>query len=114
MLLVHLLLGPFTLLIALVFRQFPPKKINNFYGYRTSRSMKNEDIWEEANRYSSNLLVLLMVGVVIFQAFAIMLFSETVAIMSSTVVLVLAVILLIPLTEMHLNKYYDKDGNPKR
>jgi hypothetical protein len=31
----------------------PPKGINALYGYRTFRSMKNIDLWKEANQYSS-------------------------------------------------------------
>ena len=35
---------------SLVFYFFPPKKINNFYGYRTKKSMLNDDIWSFANQ----------------------------------------------------------------
>lgn len=33
--------------------KYPPKSINSFYGYRTSRSMKNQDIWDVAQKISS-------------------------------------------------------------
>lgn len=36
--------------LSLIFSAFPPKKINNFYGYRTQKSMLNEDIWQFANK----------------------------------------------------------------
>jgi len=29
-------------LIFILFRMFPPKKVNALYGYRTKRSMKNQ------------------------------------------------------------------------
>lgn len=32
-----------------VLRKHPPKGVNNFFGYRTAMSMKNEDTWEFAN-----------------------------------------------------------------
>lgn len=45
-------LTPFTFLVPAVcivfgvlFLWHPPKNINGLYGYRTSRSMKNEDTW---------------------------------------------------------------------
>ena len=34
--------------------KWPPKKINHFYGYRTSTSMRNQEIWEFAQQYSSD------------------------------------------------------------
>ncbi len=33
----------------------PPKKINGFYGYRTSMSRKNQDTWIFANKYSGRI-----------------------------------------------------------
>ncbi|NVJ88528.1 MAG: SdpI family protein [Flavobacteriaceae bacterium] len=36
-------------LISIIFWKFPPKKINNIYGYRTHKSMLNQQIWDFAN-----------------------------------------------------------------
>lgn len=33
----------------------PPKKINNLVGYRTPRSMKNEDTWKYSHEYIGRL-----------------------------------------------------------
>ena len=58
------LLGlPFTvglvfLAAGLIQRFFPPKKINSFYGYRTTNSMKSQPRWEFAQQYSSGLMML--------------------------------------------------------
>lgn len=49
----------FTIGILLLF--FPPKKINIFYGYRTSQSMKNKESWKLAQHYSSILIIKLSV-----------------------------------------------------
>lgn len=46
----HLFIGPFMLLIGIVFWKFPPKNINNFYGYRTTKSMLNQQNWDFANK----------------------------------------------------------------
>ncbi len=35
--------------MSIVFYFFPPKKINYIYGYRTNRTMLNDDIWNFAN-----------------------------------------------------------------
>lgn len=36
---------------------FPPKKINSLYGYRTKSSMKSQDRWDFAQKYSAIRLV---------------------------------------------------------
>lgn len=57
-------------LIWLLWRLVPAKKINMFYGYRTFQSMKNQTMWDAAQRYSSQLfrkVSLLMLVVGIFQ-----------------------------------------------
>lgn len=38
--------------------KFPPKKINMLYGYRTTRSMKNQEQWDFSQKYSAKLLML--------------------------------------------------------
>ena len=42
---------------AFITLKFPPKKINSIYGYRTSRSMKNQENWDLAQRFSSQLML---------------------------------------------------------
>ena len=50
--LIVVLLIPFTMLFFgwLPFRR-TPKEINYAFGYRTKRSMRNEETWKFANRY---------------------------------------------------------------
>ena len=48
---------PFTtgilfVIAAAITLVFPPKKINLLYGYRTRASMKNQQVWDFAQRYS--------------------------------------------------------------
>lgn len=57
--LIPLLVGPFLILVGLVVWCFPPKKINNTYGYRTPRAFRNQRAWDFAQRYSAKLIVLL-------------------------------------------------------
>ena len=37
--------------------KFLRKEINTLYGYRTSRNMKNKEIWDVANIYNIKLLL---------------------------------------------------------
>ena len=55
--LANTILGIILLLVGLVFKARPPKKINDFVGYRTARATKNQDAWDEANRYSARLMI---------------------------------------------------------
>ncbi|WP_299286453.1 SdpI family protein [uncultured Mucilaginibacter sp.] len=51
------LIGLIMLLVGLLQKYFPPKKINHFYGYKTPSSMKNQETWDEANYYSAKLMI---------------------------------------------------------
>jgi uncharacterized membrane protein len=61
------LIGVIFLITALIMYFFPPKSINHFYGYRTSTSMKSQEVWDFAQRYSS---VKLMQSAVLLMLFA--------------------------------------------
>jgi uncharacterized membrane protein len=44
----------FVFLVAgVIMLLFPPKKINGLYGYRTQRSMRNQESWDKAQRISA-------------------------------------------------------------
>lgn len=45
--------------VSLIWFLFPPKKINNVFGYRTRRSKKSVTHWKVANRISSGLFLIL-------------------------------------------------------
>lgn len=51
-LVIPFLTGIILAVTALITLRFPPKKINYLYGYRTVASMKNQQIWDFAQRYS--------------------------------------------------------------
>ena len=45
------LLTPLTMWgVGVVFLNHPPREINGFIGYRTKRSMRNQETWDFANR----------------------------------------------------------------
>lgn len=103
---------PMTLfIIGLIFSKYPPKKINSFSGYRTTRSMKNIDTWNEANKYSSKLLLKLSLLLLAVTTFGIILAGNSfdlmaVVILSSVVLGVILVIVTIIKTESHLKKEF--------
>src|SRR5690606_26583074 len=54
-------------LTFLLFKSFPPKGINSWYGYRTPRSMKNQKRWNFAQKYSANMFFRDAFGLLIIQ-----------------------------------------------
>lgn len=114
------LLIPFSMIgFGKLFMKSVPDKINSVFGYRTGRSMKNEDTWIFAHRYFGNLWcrwgrITLEITVMIM--FCVMGRDvDTVG----TVGGVAALAQLIPLTgvvfstERALRKTFDENGNRK-
>jgi len=46
------LVGMAFVILGFVMIKFPPKRMNVWYGYRTTSSMKSQKRWEFAQRYS--------------------------------------------------------------
>ena len=101
-------------LLALIYKFYPPKKINRYYGYHMKSSMRNQDTWTEANTYVGRLLLLLSI------------FFLIAALVSSTLahfglqelglfalVLILSCAGLYCLTEMHMKNVFDENGKRK-
>ncbi|MFN8348271.1 MAG: SdpI family protein [Spirosomataceae bacterium] len=53
---IPLILPIVSLLGAFIFKKTVPKKINYWYGYRTKTSMRNQDTWNEANKYAAGIM----------------------------------------------------------
>ena len=116
MLLTSLLIPVIMLVFGWIFRRQAPKKINVWYGYRSARSMKNEDTWVFAHQHIGRTWML--VGAVLLVISVIPMIAvygkddDTVSVVS----LVLTVIQLIPLvvslipTERALKKTFDENG----
>lgn len=63
MLLMSLLLPATMIGFGGYFKKSAPKRINDVFGYRTSRSMKNRDTWEFAHHYCGKLW--LRIGIIL-------------------------------------------------
>ena len=55
-LLVDLLTPAVAIVFGLKFRKAPPKNVNSFFGYRTARSMKDQQSWVAAHNLFGNIL----------------------------------------------------------
>ena len=56
--------------IGFAFWMYPPKQINEFYGYRTTRSRKSQEAWDFAQRYSAKLMTIFGLAALIVAAAA--------------------------------------------
>ncbi|MEN0056091.1 MAG: SdpI family protein [Mucilaginibacter sp.] len=64
------MIGAISLIMGAILYRYPPKNMNNGYGYRMPSSLKNQQMWEEGNRYSAICmlkggLVLVVAGLLI-------------------------------------------------
>ena len=89
---------------AFITLKFPPKKINSIYGYRTSRSMKNQENWDLAQSFSSQLMLkqglfMLVLALIL----AVLPIPIEVATLISLLLLLTSVINLFVQTEKRLN-----------
>jgi uncharacterized membrane protein len=55
--LILILIGLTLLLVGVIFRLYPPKKINPWAGFRTRLAMSSQVLWDEANRYAAPLFI---------------------------------------------------------
>ncbi len=112
-LVVHLAVGPLVFILAKVFQLWPPRKINHVYGYRTPRSMRNQDTWDEAQRYSTRMLQYAALATIAFQVVAVRVWPDEWSILASVAFLVVALLATIVATERHLKATFDEDGKRK-
>ena len=98
-----------------VFWACPPRQINEFYGYRTTRSRKSQEAWDFAQKYSAKMMTVLGLVALIVAAAA-HLFRNSLCINSDylmlydiCITLLLTIIVVLPpivLTELELRKRF--------
>jgi uncharacterized membrane protein len=97
------------LIIGVVFKQFPPKKINSFYGYRTNASKKNNKTWKFANNYSAMWMVRFALMLCLL---AMVVWGFTYSFATTELIMIpflfIALVATVIRTEMALVKYADK------
>ncbi len=102
------------------FMKRAPKKINYVFGYRTARSMKNEDTWKFAHNFIGKIwlvcgTLLLVGGVVFFFVFTSGKDENSVNIVSLIIlgVQLLGLVCSVFPTECALKKTFDENGKIK-
>lgn len=102
------LVGIIFIITALILFRFPPKKINWFYGYRTIKSMKSQEAWDFAQRYSSRLLLFSGFILLIIACCALLfpVYNEIVEVILSMIFVFAAAFGLLILTERELKRRF--------
>ena len=94
-------------IISFLFYKYPPKKINGLYGYRTYKSMQNQEKWDFANAISSKFMlkstILSFILALIFQNTTSIFIDYKIFIILG--IYIIPVIIVIPYTEYYLNKF---------
>lgn len=49
--------GIIIVLVGILLWAYPPKKINELYGYRTKASMKSQEAWDVAQKCSAKMML---------------------------------------------------------
>lgn len=100
------------LIIGLYWKISPPKEINHIYGYRTRRSMKNQDVWDYANKIGAQAMI--YAGIITTISGLIPLFiGWKHAHFIPLFVLLISILGTMLYCEKQLDQHFDKDGNPK-
>jgi len=115
---VCLLPGSVFFVVGLLMKYFTPKYPNMSFGYRTPFSEKNEQTWNEANSYSANLVI--AIGIINGIVWGYLGYefrndpNNDLIVAIGTPTLIGSAIALLILTELHLRKIFDKDGNRRK
>lgn len=112
------LIGVLIALIGAIQFYFPPKRINNYYGYRMPSAQKNQETWDEANHYSALYMIKCGIVIVIIGFDLTFIFRNTgmpqnvrdgLAMFCLIISGMAPVLVMIVATERHLEKKFDKN-----
>lgn len=111
-LLLLLMVPVITLIVGYLMFRHTPKSINGLVGYRTSKSMINQDTWNFANKYCAKLWIKLGISSSIVSILICVLFDIN-EIVSIVIVLIQTFLLLLSIipVEKALKNTFDENGN---
>lgn len=91
----------------------PPKKINWFYGYRTRRSMANQQIWDFSNKIGAQMFKMVGLVSLVLSVPCYFLLPESTGIVASFIIVIIGIGVGMYRCETKITRYFDKNGNPK-
>jgi uncharacterized membrane protein len=100
-------------LISIIFWKFPPKKVNNIYGYRTPKAMQNQQIWDFANT-TFNQAFLKFSGISLLAALLLASMVKVELKWEPMVFVALSILVSIIKTERAINDNFTEEGKRKK
>ena len=99
--------GVIFIISGWLFAKYPPRRINNWYGYRTPASKKNQERWDYAQKYSATLSIRMGWFMVLaaFTSFAININYEYSIWIGLATIFIVSVILII-MVEVAINRKF--------
>lgn len=97
--------GVIFIIAGLVMWKFPPKKINDFYGYRTPASKKTQKNWDYAQEFSTKIMIGGGIGIfVISIGLYYLKLNDTLQLIIGLILLILFCVFLFMIVEKALKK----------
>ena len=90
-------------------QKFPPKKINHFYGYRTRKSMRDQESWDFAQTYSARQMQKMGAGITLLGGLVWLIDIHSIwSIGAGITLFILCPLLMMVKIEMELKKRFPK------
>jgi hypothetical protein len=116
--LICILPGAVLFTIGVIMKYFTPNNASMWYGYRTPFSEKNDQTRKEANSYSANIGIVTGILNGIVWGYLAYKFGDnpdnTIIATIGVPTLIGSALALVILTELHLRKIFDKEGNRRK
>lgn len=112
-LLTNILPSIIFIVVGVILKLWPPKKINHAFGYRTFFSMQNNETWKEGNNFSGIMMILSGVIAFFFSSSVTFMYwnSPNISSVVSGIGSILFCFSFVFYTEIHLRKTFDENGN---
>lgn len=111
--LVHVMLGFSAILPAFIMQFMDASETNKLSGYRTKWSMKSQETWKFAQKYSARMMWWSTLFTITIQLFSVFTLENMTSFIVTVSALTLGLTLCILLTERQLRLRFNKDGSPK-
>lgn len=112
--LVHVMMAFSTILPAFIMQFIDIDEPSKLVGYRTKWSMKSNETWKFAQKYSSKMIWWSAAVSITFQLFSIFIFEAQTGIIATACVFTASIGVAIVATERQLRLRFNKDGSPKQ
>jgi uncharacterized membrane protein len=107
-----LLYGVLFVIAGVLYKILPPKKMSWYYGVQTKAARRNEQTWKEATLFVATPAICIGLLFILISFLPFIFESATIFSIRLAFILIFAsLILLHSLTQRHLNRNFDKEGN---